>query len=93
VVTWLLPGRNTCAGRSVRLLAVASSTRPLRSARILVDDKRIRTLRQDASGLYAYTWRPRGLARGPHVLRVVVRDAKGRTATATRTVRGCRRAR
>ena len=92
-MTWLLPGRNTCAGRSVRLLAVASSTRRIRSVRFLVDDRPIRTVRLGASGLYAFTWRPRGLARGSHVLHAVVRDAKGRTATAARTVRGCRRAR
>jgi len=88
VVSWLAPSARTCARRPVHLLVLASSTRPIRSVRLLDGTRRFRTLRRGAAGLFAATWRPPH--RGRHVLRAIARDANGRTAKATRTVHVCR---
>ncbi|MDQ3875631.1 MAG: Ig-like domain-containing protein, partial [Actinomycetota bacterium] len=92
VVTWLSPRSSSCVSGSVRLLVAASSTRPVRRVRFLVNGRRIRTVRRGAGGLFATTWNPRGGKRR-HVLRALATDAGGRTAGARRTVGACRTAR
>jgi minor extracellular serine protease Vpr len=88
-VDWLAPERDTCLGRSTRLLVVAGATRKVREVRFLLDGGPLGSVRRGAAGLYATTWASRGLARGRHVLRAVVVDAAGATAAASRAVRVC----
>jgi hypothetical protein len=88
VVNWLVPRARACARRPIRLLLLADSTKRIRSVRLFDGERRFRTLRRGAAGLYATTWRPKH--RGKHVLRAVAEDAAGRTADAERTIRVCR---
>ena len=89
-IQWLYPERRECATAQTRLVAVAGSTRTIRSVRFLAGRRTIATVRQGPAGLYGTTWRTAGAKKGRHVLRAVVRDAAGRTATAERVVRICR---
>jgi hypothetical protein len=85
-VTFLLPGRLGCSPRAVQLLAVGSST--VRTAHVAFADKgkTIARLGRNAAGVYAKTWHA---ASGKHKLSVTLVDAKGRKATASRTIRVC----
>jgi subtilisin family serine protease len=91
VATWLAPPPakgGACVRGGTRLLAAAGSTAAVRSVRFLDGRRRIAVSRI-RPGLYSARWKPAG--KGRHVLRAVVRDARGRTATAERVVRvGCR---
>ena len=90
-VTWVSPQQRQCAERRETLLVVAGSNTRVRSVRFFVDGmRRIATVRQGAASLYSATWNTRGLRRGRHVLRAVVRDANGRAAETQRPVRICR---
>jgi minor extracellular serine protease Vpr len=89
-VAWLAPETNACATRPERLLVVAGSSARVRSVRFLDGERRIATVTRGAAGLYGASWRTRGLAKGRHLLRAVVTDAQGRTASAVRRVRICR---
>jgi hypothetical protein len=88
-VTWLIPNRGECASAYTRLLVVASARKAIRKVRFLVDGKRIATVARGTAGLYAATWSPKRVARGPHALRAVVTDAAGATAEAGRGVKVC----
>ena len=89
-VVWLRPETRQCLARPQQLLVLGSSTAAIRSVRFLADGKAIRTVRGGVAGLYSTDWRARGLRRGTHRLTAVLRDARGRTARATRVVRVCR---
>jgi hypothetical protein len=89
-VDWLAPETNECAPARAQLLVVAASTARVRTVRFLVGERTIATVTRSTAGLYSTTWRTRGLPRGRHVLRAVVSDAQGRTASAVRRVRLCR---
>jgi minor extracellular serine protease Vpr len=91
VLTWLRPGTRKCVARSEQLLVLASSTAAIRSVRFLDSGRAIRTVRSGVAGLYSTMWRNGNAKRGTHRLVAVVRDARGRTAQAVRTVRVCRR--
>jgi subtilisin family serine protease len=88
-LTWLTPEAKQCVGRSQRLYVVGSSTKALRSVTFSTDGKRIRTVRKHSAGLFTTNWKTKGLARGMHELRAVLRDAAGRTETAEQPVRVC----
>jgi hypothetical protein len=88
-VTWLAPEVRQCVGASARLLVTASSTRPVRTVVFYADQKKIATQRGNL-GVYAATWRTRGVKSGPHVVRAVVTDAAGKSFAASRIVRVCR---
>ena len=47
-------------------------------------------MKQGVEGLYDTPWRTRKAHRGRHLLRVVVTDRRGHTASARRLVRVCR---
>jgi subtilisin family serine protease len=90
-VIWLRPETRQCLARpQQQLLVVGSSTAAIRSVRFLRDGKPIRTVRAGVAGLYSTNVRAAGLKRGTHRLTAVLRDARGRTASATRVVRVCR---
>jgi hypothetical protein len=92
VATWLRPETRACASRPTQqLLLTASSTSRITSVRFLDGKRPIRTLRSGVAGLYSTNWSTRRAKAGTHTLVAVVRDARGRTVTATRTVRVCRR--
>jgi hypothetical protein len=69
---------------------VAGSSARIRSVVLLDGRRRIARVRRGTAGLYAATWSTAGAARGRHVLRAVVTDVRGRTATAERVARVCR---
>jgi subtilisin family serine protease len=91
VVTWLLPDRDECVAQREPLLVVASSPNALRTASFADEERTITTVKRNIVGLFSTTWRTRGAARGKHTLTVVVTDSKGRKASATRTVRVCKK--
>ena len=89
-VDWLAPERRECAERPrTRLAVVAGSPSRVRSVRFFDGRRRIATVRRGEAGLYGATWRTRGARKGRHLLRAVVADARGRTASAERVVRIC----
>jgi hypothetical protein len=90
-VQWLDPAARACASARTRLLVVAGSSRKAHGVRFSIDGRPLATDRTGAGGLYAATWRTAGVARGPHILSAQITDAAGRTATAERTVKVCKR--
>jgi hypothetical protein len=89
-LTWVSPTENQCVGKSAGLLVAASSTKPVRSVRFLVDGKQIAIDRNGASDLFSGTWSTQRASAGKHELRAVATDAGGRTVAATRHVKVCR---
>jgi minor extracellular serine protease Vpr len=87
-VTWLLPRPRACAGGGLFVLAGASHG--VRSVKFFDGKRLISTQRQGAEGLFASPWRTAKARAGRHVLRAVVTDRRGATASATRRVRVCR---
>jgi subtilisin family serine protease len=88
-ITWLVPKQNACVRGTTRLVVVAGSTKKLRTVTFSNGAKKIRSRTPDSVGLAFTDWKAKG-AKGKHVLRAKVRDALGRTATASRTVRLCK---
>ena len=90
-VTWLDPERQQCVNnRRQRLLVAADSDKRLRMLTFFDGNKRIARVNGTAVQLYASTWATGRAKKGRHTLTVVVRDAAGREARATRRVRVCR---
>jgi len=90
-VTWLDPERTQCVNsRRQRLLVAADSDKRLRTLTFFDGNKRIARVKGTAVQLYASTWVTGRAKQGRHTLTVVVRDAAGREARATRRVRVCR---
>jgi subtilisin family serine protease len=89
-VNWLVPETNQCAAGPQGLVVVAGSSVAVRSVRFLDGNRRIATDPSGAAGLYSATWRIGGLSKGRHVLRAIVTDVRGRTATTTRIARVCK---
>jgi hypothetical protein len=89
-VQWLVPERNECLPTQAGLVVVAASNRAVRSVRFLDGRKRVATVRSGAGGVYSSAWTTTGAKKGRHVLRAVVTDSRGRTATAERVARICR---
>jgi hypothetical protein len=89
-LTWVEPAENQCVGRSAGLVVVASSTKPIRSVRFLVDGKQIDVDRRGAAGVFSGSWETRFATPGRHVLEARATDAAGRTLSGTRAVRVCR---
>lgn len=82
-----LPAARTCKSRrSFKIRARAPRGQKLRSARVFVNGKRVRTLR--GKSLRAAV-NLRGLPKGTVRVRIVARTTRGRTVTATRTYRTC----
>jgi subtilisin family serine protease len=90
-LVWLRPEAGQCLARPQQLLVLGSSTAAIRSVQFLNDGEPIRTVRRGVAGLYSTDWRAANVKRGPHRLTAVLRDARGRTARAARTIRVCRR--
>ena len=88
-LTWLAPEVRACTDG--RLLVAAGSTRTLRSVRFFDGERRIAIVRKGAVGLYAFNWKTARAKKGKHVLRAEAVDAAGRTVSATRVVRICRK--
>ena len=88
-VSWVSPPRNACVEKTVALVAVASSTRRVRSVRFLVDGKQVAIDRRGVSDVFTGTWNARFALRGTHAVTALATDAGGRTFSATRTLRVC----
>ena len=88
-ITWVTPEPRECATAQTQLVVIASSTAALRSVRFLDGRKPIATVRRGAAGIYSSVWKRGGAAKGPHTLRAIITDAKGRKAESQRVVRVC----
>ena len=62
----------------------------MRSVRFYDGKRLISKQRSGSEGLFSAPWRTAKARHGRHVLRAVVTDRKGATASAPRTVRVCR---
>jgi hypothetical protein len=89
-VTWLVPEIRECVPRNAPLTVVAGSPAAIRSVRFVDGRRTIATVRRGGAGIFTATWRNRSAAKGRHLLRAVVTDARGRVARAERIVRICR---
>jgi minor extracellular serine protease Vpr len=89
-VNWLLPKARACVARVEGLFVTAGSTRGVRKVTFFDGARRIAIVKQGVEGLYDTPWRTRKAHRGRHMLRVVVTDRRGHTASARRLVRVCR---
>jgi minor extracellular serine protease Vpr len=90
-VTWLLPRPRACVSRVEGLFVTAGSTRGVRSVRFFDGRRLIAKRTEGIESLYDTPWRTRKAHRGRHVLRAVVTDRRGKTASARRLVRVCRK--
>jgi len=90
-VTWLLPKARSCVRKAPSLFVTAGSSRGVRSVTFFDGRHRIARKKRGIEGLYLTSWRTAKAARGKHVLRAVVTDRRGATASAKRVVRVCRR--
>ena len=89
-VSWLIPDPAAgCVKGTARLVVLASASRRIASVKFLDGRRRIATVRKGTAGLFATNWRTRRAKRGAHVLQALVRDAKGRAASARERVRVC----
>jgi minor extracellular serine protease Vpr len=90
-VAWATPERGRCVSKPRQpLLVAASSTAAVREVRFL-DGKRLIARRAGATrGLSTAAWPTAKAKRGAHRLTAVVRDARGREASAAVAVRVCR---
>ena len=90
-VTWLSPERSACVDRrSQRLLVAADSDKRIRRITFFDGKKRVGRVNGGTAALYASTWRTARAKKGKHTLTAVVRDAAGREARTSRSVRVCR---
>jgi subtilisin family serine protease len=89
-VTWVSPPENACVSKTVALIVVASSTRPVRAVRFSVDGERVAVDRKGTSDVFTGVWNARFARPGGHTLRADATDAGGRTIAATSHVRVCR---
>ena len=87
-VTWLLPRPRACAAGGLFVLAGASHG--VRSVKFFDGKRLIATEKRGSEGLFTTRWRTRKARVGRHVLRALVTDRRGATASATRAVRVCR---
>ena len=86
-VTWLLPRPRACAAGGLFVLAGASNG--VRSVKFFDGKHLIATEKRGSEGLFTTPWRVRKARAGRHVLRALVTDRRGASASATRAVRVC----
>jgi subtilisin family serine protease len=90
-VSWLVPSSGgACLNTTTRLAVIAGSTKKLKNVVFDADGKKLATKTADSTGFAFMDWKAKQAGNGKHVLRVTVRDALGRTATAIRRVRVCK---
>jgi len=90
-ITWLLPRPRACVARVEGLFVTAGSTHGVRNVRFFDGRRLIAKRTEGVESLFDTPWRTRKAHRGRHVLRAIVTDRRGKTATAKRFVRVCRR--
>ncbi|MHB8642054.1 MAG: S8 family serine peptidase [Gaiellaceae bacterium] len=88
-LTWVVPLDNACIGKPQRLLVAASSTKNVSQVTFFVDGKQVGVDKTATVDLFSYDWAAKTAKKGKHVVRATMRDASGRTATLSRTVRVC----
>jgi hypothetical protein len=89
-VAWLVPLGNTCVRATARLAVVAGSTKKLKTVTFYNGKRKIGSSKPDSAGIAFKDWNVKKVKKGKHTLRAKVRDARGRTATASRIVRVCK---
>jgi hypothetical protein len=88
-IAWLVPATNACLRTTTRLAVAAGSTKKLKTVTFYNGRKKIGSSKPDSAGLAFKDWNVKKAKKGKHQLRATVRDARGRTATASRIVRVC----
>ena len=89
-VTWLLPRPRACAARTESLVVVAGASHGVRSVRFFDGRRLVGTSKRASEGLFSVRWRTAKARHGLHVLRALVTDRRGATASTTRVARVCR---
>jgi len=89
-VTWLVPRPLACANKGGNLAVIAGAEHGVRSVKFYDGKRLLGTDRRGSEGLFARPWRIAKARAGRHVLRAVVTDRRGATASATRRARVCR---
>lgn len=89
-VTWLVPRAGACVAARQRLQVVATSSAVLSSVGFFDGSRQIGRVRRNVAGVYELTWRTGAARKGPHVLRAVASDIRGRESEASLPVRVCR---
>jgi hypothetical protein len=86
----LIPSQNACIAKPQRVTVAASSPSEVTSVRFAVDGRRFAVDRTGEQEIWSATLTRRLAPGRRHTLTVVAVDAKGRTASSSRTVRACR---
>jgi subtilisin family serine protease len=89
-VSWITPRKSACLAPRAKLLVAAGSTSQVSSVGFFDGNRQIGRVRKNDAGLYSLTWSTKGRRKGPHVLRAVASDTRGREFEAPRPVRICR---
>jgi hypothetical protein len=86
-VDWLLPTAGVCGQRRQTVFVAASGPGGVKSVRFSVDGKRRSVVRHGTAGLWFTTL---SLSKGTHTVAATAFAAKGKPASARRTLRTCR---
>ncbi|GIU94869.1 MAG: hypothetical protein KatS3mg012_1326 [Gaiellaceae bacterium] len=89
-VTWLAPRANACVAARQKLQVVATSSAVVSSVGFFDGNRQIGRVRRNVAGVYELVWRTASAKKGPHVLRAVASDVRGRESEASLAVRVCR---
>jgi minor extracellular serine protease Vpr len=89
-LTWVVPAANDCITKPQRLLVAASSTKTVKQVVFTVDGKKVGTATKGTADLFSYDWAAKTAKKGKHTVRATMRDAGGRTASASRSIRVCK---
>jgi hypothetical protein len=87
---WLVPATNQCLRAKTRLAVVASSNKKLAKVTFFDGKRKLGAKKPDVVGISFRDWNPKRAVKGKHTLRATLRDAAGRTITASRSVRVCK---
>ncbi len=88
-VDWILPYAGSCAAKSDRLVATATSAKKVTSVVFTDDGKRVGVDKAGSGGVYSVAWHTAKLQHGKHTVTATVTDSSGQSATTTQTLRVC----
>jgi subtilisin family serine protease len=89
-VSWIEPPAGVCAVKHDQLTVVADSTAAVRRVVFAADGTSVGVDKGNVGPVYSHAWNTTKLRRGTHSLTATVTDAKGRTASARRTILVCK---
>jgi hypothetical protein len=89
-VSWLVPPAGVCVKKVVRLGVSATSTARVSSVRFYDGEKLIKKVTKGPGSLYVADWRTTKVKTSRHTLRATAVDRRGRSFSASRSLRVCR---